>query len=345
MRPVVIGAVLALCISVVPQQARADERTVLMNVGGDPPASLSSACISLIHSLPRLEGAPSQLDAIRMDNSQSEEDMKQYAIGLLLPIGIIILLALLTWGIWIGFCCDRWCYNRCDRCGGREATRQYTSKDQLYLKIGSIILLAASLVLFFIGLVSNAQISSSTDDTYVNSDKLVEHVFRLNAPLGDMRAATDDAYSALQSFNATLFAHLPSPELADAYVACVHTVYGQVQREGRMMLGYNPVTESGYPIISLMPQQIAEMETTVSNTLVDCRMKAPTCNYSTPFFQPISPTHYMKPVSCLPPTSLLDKCDFNEVWRMRPSSIRTLPRLLMRVMGQRTSCTVACNSM
>lgn len=268
MRPVVIGAVLALCISVVPQQARADERTVLMNVGGDPPASLSSACISLIHSLPRLEGAPSQLDAIRMDNSQSEEDMKQYAIGLLLPIGIIILLALLTWGIWIGFCCDRWCYNRCDRCGGREATRQYTSKDQLYLKIGSIILLAASLVLFFIGLVSNAQISSSTDDTYVNSDKLVEHVFRLNAPLGDMRAATDDAYSALQSFNATLFAHLPSPELADAYVACVHTVYGQVQREGRMMLGYNPVTESGYPIISLMPQQIAEMETTVSNTLV-----------------------------------------------------------------------------
>jgi hypothetical protein len=215
-----------------------------MNVGGEPPASLGQAGINLLHSLPRYGGGSNTLGVVDPGNAETFEENKKYAIGVALPFGIALLLALVTWSACGGFCCARSC---CNSCGGRTASRAYTSKDQLWLKIGIIILAAAFIVLFFIGVVSNAAVSSSIDKAYLKSDALVEHLFQFNAPIKTMSDVATDALRQVQSLNSDVLTQLPDAAAVASYIDCSTTMYDTIQAELVLLTQIAPITGSALP--------------------------------------------------------------------------------------------------
>jgi hypothetical protein len=219
----------------------ADERTVLMNVGGSPPPSLGKAGINILHGLPRYGGAPNTLGIVDPNDSERFDENKKYALGVALPFGIALGLGLLTWWTCWGFCCARAC---CNSCGGRTASRAYTTKDQLWLKIGTIILGAASITLFFIGVVSNAAVSASIDQAYLHSDALVEHLYQFNSPIKDMSVISTNALQQVQNLNSSVLAQLPDQPTRNDWSACAALMYQVVQAELQLLVQTAPITGS-----------------------------------------------------------------------------------------------------
>lgn len=218
-----------------------DQRTVLMNVGSDPPSVLGKASIDIMHSLPRYGGGKTQMGIIDPDDDQLWDDLKDYVLGILLPFGVALGLGLITWTSCWTFCCGRSC---CNSCGGRTASRSYTKKDQLYLKIGIVLLGAGCITLFVLGIISNAAVSSSLDDTYANSDALVEHIFKFNGPISDMNAIAHDALAQVRGLNASVLKQLPTAAEAVAWSACASTMLALTQSELLLLTQSSPLTGS-----------------------------------------------------------------------------------------------------
>ena len=75
-----LAAALAFACLSTPAHAL-DQREVLMNVGAKPPATLGDATISLLHSLPRWDGAPNKLGRVDPSNDDDVDEAVKYALG------------------------------------------------------------------------------------------------------------------------------------------------------------------------------------------------------------------------------------------------------------------------
>lgn len=215
---------------------------VLLSVGGTPPPStLGSACIHLLHSLPRYGSGGTSLGVINPGNSADLTSNENYALGIAVPVGVALGLGVLTWLVCWGFCCGRCC---CNSCGGRAATQFYTLKQQTCLKVGIVVLGCCFITLFFLGLISNAAISASIDRSFTDSDSLVNYLYTFNTPISLMAATAEDALLQAQNLNSTVLAPLPNNSTANAYTACSALLYSLTQSEVVLLSQVAPITSN-----------------------------------------------------------------------------------------------------
>jgi hypothetical protein len=232
--------------TLIPAACRVLSRSLpdLMNVGGTPPSALGQASIDIMHGLPRYGSGEHTLGVIDPGNSDTYETNKNYAVGIILPFGILIGLGLLTWSSCFGFCAARAC---CDSCGKRAATRSYTSRDQVCLKVWIILSAMVFVVLFGIGIVSNAAVSSSLDESYKRSDAVVELLYEFNGPVKKMSISAADALAQVEYLNTTVYSALPSPAQAAGYIDCTNLMYSTVTAEQQLLVAIAPITGSSSP--------------------------------------------------------------------------------------------------
>lgn len=243
MRPAVLCAVMAtmalIAMGAISGAEAMNQREVLMNVGTKPPSTLAEATLTIVRGLPR-NGAKDTLGVIDPDSDESVDEIKKYALGLLVPIGVSIGLGLLTWASCWGFCCGRGC---CNRCGKRINDRTYSSKDQRWLKVALVLLGAVCITLFALGLVSNAAISSSLDDAFVHSDRMVEHLYGVHAPLKTISTAAASSLACMTTINKTILAQMPPT--GNTFKECVADMYSVVQAEQTLLAHVQPFMPSG----------------------------------------------------------------------------------------------------
>jgi hypothetical protein len=173
-----------------------DTRTRLLGASSDPPSSLASSSISLIHSIPRSNGAPKYLA------KYSDPEVHDYVQGIIGPIILPLVFAAVTLLFYLIFVIGRGCF---DSMGKRYPTRKYTKKEVNVLRGFLALTTSICIVLFVIGLTSNSAISRTVDKAFITSDALVDYGFSYTNPFQAISDTSLLAASTVKALNASVY--------------------------------------------------------------------------------------------------------------------------------------------
>jgi hypothetical protein len=189
----------------------ADIRASMLKSSWDCPGGLCDAGFSFVHSFPRVVGNKT-IPAELVENRSFGSDTVKYGIGIAsLTVGIPLVILLIFCLYWCGFACCRCC---CNWCGGRIATKKYSTKRQWIYRI--ILIVWAGLVIFclFLAIAANHGLSRGVDSTVNGVDTALGFVDNTTVVLA---AVTIPFKSRIQTLHevANAFSHLPvQPDLA-----------------------------------------------------------------------------------------------------------------------------------